>query len=57
MSALGDEIKAMIAQEGPMTVEQYMELALGHADGTLLQAFQINWEVRNPHEVPWYASF
>jgi SAM-dependent MidA family methyltransferase len=32
MSALGDEIKAMIAEEGPMTVERYMELALGHVE-------------------------
>ena len=32
MSALGDEIKATIAEEGPMTVERYMELALGHAE-------------------------
>ena len=32
MSALGDEIKAMIAAEGPMTVERYMELALGHPE-------------------------
>jgi NADH dehydrogenase [ubiquinone] 1 alpha subcomplex assembly factor 7 len=32
MSALGDEIKAMIAQSGPITVERYMELALGHPE-------------------------
>ena len=32
MSALGDEIKAMIASDGPMTVERYMELALGHVE-------------------------
>ena len=35
MSALGsrallDEIRALIAHEGPMTVERYMGLALGH---------------------------
>jgi NADH dehydrogenase [ubiquinone] 1 alpha subcomplex assembly factor 7 len=30
MSALGDEIKAMIASDGPITVERYMELALSH---------------------------
>lgn len=32
MSALGDEIKAMIASGGPITVERYMELALSHPD-------------------------
>jgi len=32
MSALGDEIKDMIRAEGPITVERYMELALGHPD-------------------------
>ena len=32
MSALGDEIKAMIASEGPITLERYMELALGHPE-------------------------
>ncbi len=32
MSALGDEIRAMIAGDGPMTVERYMELALAHPD-------------------------
>jgi NADH dehydrogenase [ubiquinone] 1 alpha subcomplex assembly factor 7 len=30
MSALGDEIKAMIAESGPITLERYMDLALGH---------------------------
>ena len=32
MSALGDEIKAMIASDGPITLERYMELALGHSE-------------------------
>jgi SAM-dependent MidA family methyltransferase len=32
MSALGDEIKAMIASDGPITVERYMELALAHPE-------------------------
>ncbi|MGD1036636.1 MAG: SAM-dependent methyltransferase [Roseiarcus sp.] len=32
MSALGDEIKAMIARDGPIAVERYMELALAHPD-------------------------
>ncbi len=32
MSALGDEIKAMIASDGPITVERFMELALAHPE-------------------------
>ncbi len=32
MSALGDEIKAMIASGGPITLERSMELALGHPE-------------------------
>jgi SAM-dependent MidA family methyltransferase len=32
VSALGDEIRATIAHEGPITVERFMELALGHPD-------------------------
>jgi NADH dehydrogenase [ubiquinone] 1 alpha subcomplex assembly factor 7 len=30
MSALGDEIKALISQEGPISLERYMALALTH---------------------------
>jgi NADH dehydrogenase [ubiquinone] 1 alpha subcomplex assembly factor 7 len=30
MSALGDEIKAMIEQDGPISLERYIELALTH---------------------------
>jgi len=30
MSALGDEIAAMIAHDGPITIERYMALCLGH---------------------------
>ena len=32
MSPLGDVIAAMIASDGPISVERYMELALGHPD-------------------------
>ncbi len=32
MTTLLDEIKALIAEEGPITVERYMELALTHPD-------------------------
>ena len=30
MSALGDEIAALIGQEGPISLERYMALALSH---------------------------
>jgi NADH dehydrogenase [ubiquinone] 1 alpha subcomplex assembly factor 7 len=30
MSALGDEIRALIGQEGPISLERYMALALAH---------------------------
>jgi NADH dehydrogenase [ubiquinone] 1 alpha subcomplex assembly factor 7 len=30
VSRLGDELRTMIAQDGPITVERYMALALGH---------------------------
>jgi hypothetical protein len=32
-------------------------LALWHAEGTLLQAFQIDFQLQNPKETPWYATF
>jgi SAM-dependent MidA family methyltransferase len=32
MSVLGDEIRAMISAEGPISVERYMELALTHPE-------------------------
>ncbi len=50
VSAEGDQVQAEVDLENA-------KLALAHNDGTLLQAFQIHWEVQNPHEVPWYAAF
>jgi outer membrane protein len=50
VSAEGNQVQAEVDLENA-------KLALGHADGTLLQQFNINWEVQNPHEVPWYAAF
>jgi outer membrane protein TolC len=50
VSAEGNQVQAEVDLENA-------KLALEHADGTLLQAFNINWEVQNPHEVPWYAAF
>ena len=36
MSALGDEIRALIGQEGPISLERYMTLALDPSDAWLL---------------------
>ena len=33
------------------------KLALHHAKGTLLRAFQIDFQLKNPEERPWYAKF
>jgi outer membrane protein len=32
-------------------------LALWYAEGTLLKTFNIDFQVQNPHETPWYAHF
>ncbi|MFZ0247447.1 TolC family protein [Candidatus Binatus sp.] len=50
VSAEGNQVQAEVDLENA-------KLALAHSDGTILQAFNINWEVQNPHEVPWYATF
>ncbi|WP_424667502.1 TolC family protein [Candidatus Binatus sp.] len=50
VSAEGNQVQAEVDLENA-------KLALSHSDGTLLQEFNINWEVQNPHEVPWYAAF
>ncbi|HEY6417857.1 MAG TPA: TolC family protein [Candidatus Binataceae bacterium] len=50
VSAEGNEVQAETDLENA-------KLALYHADGTLLQQYQINFRVQDPHEVPWYAAF
>jgi len=50
VSAEGNQVQAEVDLENA-------KLALSHSDGTLLREFNINWEVQNPHEVPWYAAF
>jgi outer membrane protein len=50
VSAEGNQVQAEVDLENA-------KLALAHSDGTLLQEFNIDWQVQNPHEVPWYASF
>lgn len=50
VSAEGNQVQAEVDLENA-------KLALAHSDGTILQEFNINWQVENPHEVPWYAAF
>jgi outer membrane protein len=50
VSAEGNQVQAEVDLENA-------KLALAHSDGTLLREFNINWEVQDPHEVPWYAAF
>ena len=50
VSAEGNQVQAEVDLENA-------KLALAHSEGTLLQQFNINWQVENPHEVPWYAAF
>jgi outer membrane protein TolC len=50
VSAEGNQVQAEVDLENA-------KLALRHSDGTLLREFQVNWEVLNPHQTPWYATF
>jgi len=50
VQAEGNEVQAEVDLENA-------RLALWHAEGTLLRAFQIDFEVQDPRETPWYAKF
>lgn len=50
VQAEGNEVQAEVDLEDA-------RLALWHSEGTLLQAFQVDFELQNPHETPWYATF
>jgi outer membrane protein TolC len=50
VSAQGNQIQAEVDLEDA-------KLSLEHEQGTLLRAFQINFELQNPHRSPWYARF
>jgi outer membrane protein len=50
VSAEGNQVQAEVDLENA-------KLALEHNDGTLLRAFGINFQVQDPHETPWYATF
>jgi outer membrane protein len=50
VSAEGNQVQAEVDLENA-------KLALRHAEGTLLQAFNIEFQIQDPHETPWYATF
>ena len=50
VSAEGNQVQAEVDLENA-------RLALSHAEGTLLQDFQIDFQLQDPHETPWYATF
>jgi outer membrane protein len=50
VSAEGNQVQAEVDLEDA-------KLSLGHEEGTLLRAFQINFQLQNPHRSPWYAKF
>jgi outer membrane protein len=50
VTAQGNEVQADVGLENA-------RLALWHAEGTLLGHFNINFELRDPHQSPWYARF
>jgi outer membrane protein TolC len=50
VAAQNNEVLAQVGLENG-------RLALWHAEGTLLDHFNINFQVRNPHQTPWYSRF
>jgi outer membrane protein len=50
VQAEGNQVQAEVDLENA-------RLALWHAEGTLLMAFQVDFQLQNPSETPWYAAF
>jgi outer membrane protein len=50
VTAQGNEVSTNIDLENA-------RLALWHAEGTLLRTYNIDFEVQNPRETPWYSRF
>ncbi|HLX37213.1 MAG TPA: TolC family protein, partial [Candidatus Binataceae bacterium] len=50
VAADGGQVQAFVDLENA-------KINLQHAQGTLLQAFNVNFQLQDPHEVPWYATF
>ena len=50
VAAEGNQVQAFVDLENA-------KINLQHAQGTLLTAYNINFEIQDPHETPWYATF
>jgi outer membrane protein len=50
VTAQGNEVQSDVGLENA-------RLALWHAEGTLLGHFNINFEIHDPHQSPWYSRF
>jgi outer membrane protein len=50
VTAQGNEVQADVGLENA-------RLALWHAEGTLMNIFNIDFQVQNPHVAPWYTQF
>ncbi len=50
VSAEGNQVQAAVDLENA-------KINLQHAQGTLLTAYNINFQIQDPHETPWYAKF
>lgn len=50
VSVEGGQVQAFVDLENA-------KINLQHAQGTLLSEFNIKFELQNPHETPWYATF
>jgi outer membrane protein len=50
VTAQGNEVQADVGLENA-------RLALWHAEGTLMNVFNIDFQVQNPHLTPWYTKF
>ena len=50
VTAQGNQVQADAGLENA-------RLALWHAEGTLLRHFNIDFEIRQPHQSPWYSRF
>ena len=50
VTAQGNEVQADVGLENA-------RLALWHAEGTLMNVFNIDFQIQNPHVSPWYTRF
>ncbi len=50
ISAQGNQVQAEVDLEDA-------RLSLEHEQGTLLRAFQVDFQLQDPHRSPWYSKF